>query len=70
MSLLRGVASCLELDEIAGLQTMAHLPKDERDKLIDQREAAADALTHKIKALRERLMRLEVSSYLRGCIQI
>lgn len=57
LSLLRGVASCLDLDEVGGLQSMAHLPVDERMKLLDQREAAAEALTHKIKALRERLTR-------------
>ena len=36
---------------------MAHLPRDERDRLTDRREAAAEVMTHKIKALRERLDR-------------
>lgn len=60
-NLLRGVASCLGLEEVVGLETMAHLPLDERHRLLEQREAAAEALTNKIKALRERLTRYETT---------
>jgi len=39
---------------------MAHLPESERNRLLDEREAAAEALTHKIKALKERLTRYKL----------
>ena len=60
MSLLRGIASSLNLEEIAGLESMAHLPADQRIRLLEQREAAAEALTHKIKALKERMTRYRI----------
>lgn len=57
MSLLRGIASCLELEEVGGMESMAHIPNAERMRLLEQREAAAEAMTYKIKALKERLTR-------------
>ncbi|XP_074654720.1 uncharacterized protein LOC141908523 isoform X2 [Tubulanus polymorphus] len=59
MVLLRAMASCLELEEIYGLRSMAHIPRDERDKLSEEREKCCEMLANRIKALKDRLSRKE-----------
>ena len=55
--MLRGVASALEMDDIGGLRSMAHIPRDERRHLATQREHSCEVITSKIRALRERVAR-------------
>ncbi|KAK2175101.1 hypothetical protein NP493_750g01052 [Ridgeia piscesae] len=57
LTLLRGVASALELDSIEGLRSMAHIPKDEREKLVCAREQGCELVTGRIKVLKERIAR-------------
>jgi len=57
LTLLRAAASALELDDISGLRSMAHIPQDERIRLAREREAAVELLTSRIKVLLERITR-------------
>ena len=57
LTLLRAVASSLELDDIGGLRSMAHIPRDERIRLARERESGVELLTSRIKVLIERIQR-------------
>lgn len=57
LTLLRAVASCLDLDSVQGLRPIGHIPKDERERLMEEREKACEALTNKIKLIKERIDR-------------
>ncbi|CAH1772597.1 unnamed protein product [Owenia fusiformis] len=57
LTLLRAVASCLEMEEISGLRTMAHLHRDERERLNNERERATELVASRIKVLQERIQR-------------
>ena len=57
LTLLRGIASTLEMDSIGGLRSIAHIPRDERSRLAGEREQAIEQLTSRIKVLKERIMR-------------
>lgn len=57
LTLLRAIASCLDVDSVQGLRPIGHIPKDERQRLMDERERACEALTVKIKLIRERIDR-------------
>ncbi|XP_025083413.1 forkhead-associated domain-containing protein 1-like [Pomacea canaliculata] len=57
LTLLRAVASALELEEVQGLRSMAHMPKDERDRLVAEREAACELLANRVHVLKERIIR-------------
>ncbi|XP_064642257.1 forkhead-associated domain-containing protein 1-like [Lineus longissimus] len=59
LTLLRAIASCLELEECRGLRSMAHIPKDERDRLGSEREQMCELMSSRIKTLKERLSRKE-----------
>lgn len=54
---MRSIASALEVDEVAGLRPMAHIPKDERDYLLQERERACEMLSSRISSIRERISR-------------
>ncbi|XP_012938501.1 forkhead-associated domain-containing protein 1 [Aplysia californica] len=56
-TLLRAMAASLDLEEIDGLRPMAHIPKDEREALIDAREKACQLLANRIQVLKERIAR-------------
>ena len=49
LTLLRAIACVLEMDEIGGLRSMAHIPKDERQRLFGERETATEMLSSRIK---------------------
>ena len=49
LTLLRAMAASLDLEEIEGLRPMAHIPKDEREKLVDIRERACQLLANRIQ---------------------
>jgi len=51
MMLLRAIASCLEMEEIAGMRTIVHIPADERQRLADERERTAEMLAHKVSVM-------------------
>ena len=51
------MASTLELEEVGGLRAMAHLPRDEREKLAAEREAACEFIANRIQVLKERISR-------------
>lgn len=57
LTLLRAMASALELEEVQGLRSMAHMPKDERDRLVAEREAACELLANRVHVLKERIIR-------------
>lgn len=57
LSLLRAIASSLELEEVPGLRAMAHMPRDERERLIQEREEACEFLANRIQVLKERVGR-------------
>ena len=55
--LLRAISGSLEMDDVAGLRSIAHIPKDERAKLFSEREQSAEILSSRIKVLKERIAR-------------
>ena len=57
LTLLRAVASVLDLDSVYGLRPIGHIPKDERERLLEEREKACEILTNKIKLIKERIDR-------------
>ena len=40
-----------------GLRPIGHIPKDERERLLEEREKACEILTNKIKLIKERIDR-------------
>ena len=59
MTLLRAMASCLEMESVDGLRPIGHIPKDERDRLLVERENTCQILANRIKVLQERIARKE-----------
>ncbi|XP_033764191.1 LOW QUALITY PROTEIN: forkhead-associated domain-containing protein 1-like [Pecten maximus] len=57
LTLLRAVASCLDLDSVDGLRPIGHIPRDERERLIMERENACQLVANRIKVLKERVSR-------------
>ena len=51
------MSSCLELDEVPGLRSMGHIPKDERRRLQEDREKSCEMLANRVKVLKERIVR-------------
>ena len=47
--LLRGVAGALEMEDITGLRSMAHIPRDERERLLRDRETSCELVASRIK---------------------
>ncbi|KAK3104566.1 hypothetical protein FSP39_005088 [Pinctada imbricata] len=59
LTLLRALASCLELEHVDGLRPIGHIPKDERERLLIERENSCQLLSTRVKALHERIKRKE-----------
>ncbi|KAK3583389.1 hypothetical protein CHS0354_040353 [Potamilus streckersoni] len=57
LSLLKTIAHNLECDDIDGLRPLAHIPKDERERVMRERERACEILTSRIKVMKERIAR-------------
>ncbi|XP_055863353.1 forkhead-associated domain-containing protein 1-like isoform X1 [Biomphalaria glabrata] len=57
MTLLRSMASSLDVDELEGMRPMAHAPRDEREFLMAARERTAQLLANRILMLKERIAR-------------
>ncbi|KAL4221029.1 Forkhead-associated (FHA) phosphopeptide binding domain 1 [Mactra antiquata] len=57
LSTLNALSTSLELDGIEGLRPLGHIPKDERDRLLRERERACEKLVNQIKVYRERISR-------------
>lgn len=47
LTLLRAMASSLELESITGMRAMTHMPPDERAHLIKEREQAVELLCNR-----------------------
>ncbi|KAK7094158.1 forkhead-associated domain-containing protein 1-like isoform X2 [Littorina saxatilis] len=57
LTLLRAMANAMELEDVPGLRAMAHLPRDERQNLVLEREAACEFIASRIQVLQERISR-------------
>lgn len=57
MSLLQAMASTLELEEVEGLRPIGHIPRDERERLLRERETACQLLSNRVKVMKERIAR-------------
>lgn len=57
LSLLKAVSTALELEEVRGLRAMAHMPRDERLNLVDERMAMCEFIASRILVLKERVSR-------------
>ena len=47
----------LELEGIEGQKSLSHIPKDERERLLRERERACEKLSNQIRVYRERISR-------------
>ena len=59
MSLLRGVATALDLDEVPAHQSIVNLASSDRSKLVEDRAAACRLFVDAVNTLRERVDRKE-----------
>ncbi|XP_060586593.1 forkhead-associated domain-containing protein 1-like isoform X3 [Ruditapes philippinarum] len=57
LSTLNSISMTLDLDGIEGLRPLGHIPKDERDRLLRDRERACEKVVNQIKVYRERIAR-------------
>ncbi|CAH1240697.1 FHAD1 [Branchiostoma lanceolatum] len=57
LELAKRMANELELNELDGLKSMAHLPRDERDRLAKARQKAIELLASRIRVLHQRIER-------------
>ncbi|KAJ8320668.1 hypothetical protein KUTeg_002255 [Tegillarca granosa] len=63
MALLQAMASSLELEEVEGLRPIGHIPRDERERLLRERETACQLLSNRVK--NDLKNRSEETQYLR-----
>lgn len=57
LSTLNAISVSLELEGIEGMRPLGHIPKDERDRVIREREHACEKLVNQIRVYRERISR-------------
>jgi hypothetical protein len=57
LTLLRSVASMLEVSELSGFRSMNNLPQDERDRLIAERNHSLEIVCTKLRLIKETLER-------------
>jgi hypothetical protein len=57
LTLLKTIAQALELEEIQGLRSMAHMPRDERLALVEERLLVCEFINTRIQVLKERVLR-------------
>lgn len=55
--MLGAISGSLELEGIEGMRPLGHIPKDERDRLLRERERACEKLVAQIKVQQERIHR-------------
>ena len=55
--MLGAISTSLELEGIEGQRPLGHIPKDERERLLREREKACEKLVSQIKVYRERIAR-------------
>lgn len=53
----RSLADSLHIEGMGGLSSLAHIPRDERELVIEARRQACQLLASHIESLRERLAR-------------
>ena len=66
------MASCLQLESVEGLRPLGHIPRDERDRLLMERENSCQLLANRIKVLHERVSRKDelLSGYERDLVKM
>ncbi|XP_038074636.1 forkhead-associated domain-containing protein 1-like isoform X3 [Patiria miniata] len=57
LKLTQSVANLLSLGEVAGQDSMGHLPKDERDRLAEERANTQELIASRLRTLNQRLDR-------------
>ena len=57
LAFLRAIASALQLDNVNGMRSMGHIPRDERVRLAAEREQTCERLATIIKVMKERIDR-------------
>ncbi|XP_052820992.1 forkhead-associated domain-containing protein 1-like isoform X2 [Mya arenaria] len=54
---MNAISSSLDLEGIEGLRPLGHIPKDERERLLRERERSCDKLVNQVRVYRERISR-------------
>ena len=57
LALLGAISAAVELEGIEGLRTLGHIPKDERERLLREREKACEKLVGQVRVYKERIAR-------------
>lgn len=57
LTLLRAISGCLDVETMPALRPIGHIPKDERQRLMEERERAVESLSSRIKLIKERIVR-------------
>ena len=54
---MTAISSTLDMEGVEGLRPLGHIPRDERDRLLRERERSCDKLVNEIRVYRERINR-------------
>lgn len=57
LELLRCMAAVLEMEEVAGMRSLSHIPRDERLQLTTDRQRVCDMLATRVNVLKQRITR-------------
>ena len=57
LSTLNAISTSLEIEGVDGLRPLGHIPRDERERVLREREMSCDRLVNQVKVYRERIAR-------------